>query len=132
MMRRIVDASLPIGCLAAIVPAATGQQQLPVSLEATLGTFWGHAWAATLAIAMLLVVVGICLRRPRPGIAYMLELPSCIFAGIITTIYGSAIWLKFGTSSWIAIWFVYAIAIHFLARFAEMTYARQVVAKREK
>jgi hypothetical protein len=130
MMRRIVDASLPFGCLFAITPAATGAQALPDSLEATLGHFWGQAWALTLGLSMLAILVGICLRKPVPGLAYMIEWPSLIFAGIITTIYGSAIWLRFGTPSWIAIWFVYAIGLHFLARFAELAYAHQVVAKR--
>ena len=132
MMRRIVDVSLPVGCLLAILPAATYQQELPVSLESTLGYTVGHWWAVSLAVSMLLIVAGVCLRRPNPSLAYMLELPACIFAGIITTLYGSAIWLKFGTASWIAIWFVYAIAIHFLARFAELSYAHNVVAKRDR
>jgi hypothetical protein len=130
MMRRIVDASLPAGCLFAITPAAAGWQKLPDSLEATLGHFWGQTWAATLAASMLAILVGICLRRPRPSLAYLIEWPALIFAAIISTIYGSAIWLRFGTPSWIAIWFVYAIGLHFLARFAELAYAHQVVAKR--
>jgi hypothetical protein len=132
MMRRIVDASLPAGCLLAIGPAATYVQDLPLSLKSTLGNTIGHLWALSLALSMLLILVGICLRRPHPSTAYILEVPALVFAGIVTTVYGSAIWLKIGLSSWIAIFFVYAIAIHFLARFVELTYAHQVVAKRER
>jgi hypothetical protein len=62
----------------------------------------------------------------------MLESPALVYAGLITTIYGTAIWLFFGIQSWIAIFFVYAIGVHFLVRFIELSYARQVVSKRRE
>jgi hypothetical protein len=132
MMRRIVDASVPFGLLIALAPPSILGRPLPASLTLALGDSYGHAWSLAIWIAMLAIILGIILRKPKPAWSYILEWPALIFAGLLTTIYGTAIALNTGTQSWVGIWFVYAIALHFLARFAEMAYARAVVAKRQQ
>lgn len=122
MMRRVVDATIPVGCA---IATASAVWFLPASIQGTLGSIWGRAWAGALFFAGISVLVGICLRRTRPQIAFFLEFPALGVAGFFASLYGTALLLRVGWSSWVAIWFCYTIGAHYLARFVELWRARR-------
>lgn len=127
MMRRLVDASIPVCCLIAVIPTTAKLVRIPASLTESVGELVGLLWASTLMIALLLVVVGICFRATRPSLAYLLEVPALFYAGCVSSIYGTAIWFFFGLDGWAAAWFVYSIGANCIFRFLELYRARHVV-----
>ena len=129
MMRRLVDASIPAVCLIAVIPAIIKIMDLPASLQRSLGILVGHLWAIALGAAMLLICIGIIFRRFHPATAFKLEWPALVFAGCISSIYGTIIFYVAGVRGWVAAWFVYAIAAHCIFRFLELSRARKLAAK---
>lgn len=127
MMRRLIDASIPVCCLVAVIPTTVKLVRIPASLTASVGELVGQLWASTLMIALLLVVAGICIRTIRPAMAYLLEVPALFYAGCVSSIYGTAIWFFFGLNGWAAAWFVYSIGANCLFRFLELYRARHAV-----
>jgi hypothetical protein len=127
MMRRIVDASIPAGCAIAVAPAATHIQELPPSLHAVLGPALGLAWAITLGVACLAVLVGICLRKTHPAAAFRFEFGALGYAAFISSMYGTTILIRTGLTTWTAAAFVYTLGAHFMARFFELMVARKSV-----
>jgi hypothetical protein len=124
-MRRLVDASIPALCLIAIIPATVHILDLPESLQRSLGEFIGRIWAITLGIAMAFIITGVALRRRKPDLAFQLEWPALVYAGLISSIYGTAIILTAGLQGWTSAWFVWAIGAHCILRYAELTVARR-------
>lgn len=132
-MRRIIDATIPACGAVATLPVFARVFDLPMALERSLGEAFGIVWCVVVGASMASILAGICLRVRRPSLSFKFEYPALIVAGLISTIYGVAIYGVVGLArGWTPTWFVWGIGFHCLARFVELWLARRAAKRAQQ
>jgi hypothetical protein len=129
MMRRIVDATIPVLCLVGTVPVFARVIDVPQSMRESFGVGAGILWCIICGSAMALISAGIVLRQSHPSLSFRLEFPALIVAGTTSGIYGVVLFGVSGWRGWTAAWFIWAIGAHFTARYVEAARARRTASR---
>lgn len=133
MMRRLIDTTVPGCCAVAVIPIVPQFVAIPTSVQQTLGETLGVIWAVIIGALSLVIVAGIWLRRPRPGLAFKLEWPALVAVALLSTVFGICnVWIFGWSEAWTRFWYLNVIGLHSLARFLELAVARRTVKRQEQ